>query len=99
MVCEITDSIIGKLNQTKKQIVQQDRFLFRIVPRHFESQIHEQITHVLKGQLELTIDGIMNIFEEGKVAVIASNVKHSARALTDCKVMDVFSPAREDYKF
>lgn len=67
-----------------------------VLPEHYH--IHEQITHVLAGQLEMTIDGITHIIEAGKVAVIPSQVKHSAIALTDCIVMDVFNPAREDYK-
>ena len=29
---------------------------------------------------------------------IPSHVVHSARALTNCKVVDIFSPVREDYK-
>ena len=29
---------------------------------------------------------------------IPSNVVHSAIAVTDCKVIDVFNPVREDYK-
>ncbi len=67
-----------------------------ILPEH--SHFHEQITHVLSGKLELTINGETQIVEPGIVAVIPSNIKHSAIALTDCVALDVFTPVREDYK-
>ena len=67
-----------------------------ILPEH--SHIHEQTTQVIEGQLELTIAGLTQIFEPGQVIVIPSNTLHSAKALTFCKVTDVFSPVREDYK-
>jgi quercetin dioxygenase-like cupin family protein len=65
-------------------------------PEH--SHPHEQITHVVEGKLELTIDGVPQTFSAGEVAVIPSNVRHSARGVTDCLVLDVFHPVREDYK-
>lgn len=67
-----------------------------ILPQH--SHPHEQVTHVLEGQLQITIAWETDIVEPGKVAVIPSGITHSARALTDCYVLDVFFPAREDYK-
>jgi quercetin dioxygenase-like cupin family protein len=67
-----------------------------ILPAH--SHIHEQVTHVLSGQLEMTVNGEVSIIEVGKVALIPSNIVHSAIALTDCFALDVFSPVREDYK-
>ncbi|HCW07839.1 MAG TPA: cupin domain-containing protein [Cytophagales bacterium] len=67
-----------------------------ILPEHEHPQ--EQITHVLEGQLELTVGGETQIAEAGKIVMIPSNVKHSAIARSYCKVMDVFSPVREDYK-
>lgn len=67
-----------------------------ILPQH--SHPHEQVTHVLEGQLEITIAGETDIVEPGKVAVIPSGTIHSARALTHCYALDVFSPVREDYK-
>jgi quercetin dioxygenase-like cupin family protein len=67
-----------------------------MLPQH--SHIHEQTTQVLEGNYQLTIDGETNICENGFVAVIPSNVVHGGIALTDCKLLDVFSPVRGDYK-
>jgi len=65
-------------------------------PEH--SHIHEQIATIQEGKFQLTINGETKILEEGVVAVIPSNAKHSGIALTDCKLMDVFYPVREDYR-
>ncbi|MFN8252075.1 MAG: cupin domain-containing protein [Ferruginibacter sp.] len=67
-----------------------------IVPEH--SHIHEQVAHVLEGKFTLTVDGVPLELETGKIAVIPSNVKHSGIAVTDCKLLDVFCPVREDYR-
>lgn len=67
-----------------------------ILPEH--SHIHEQSTQVIEGKLELVIAGISKVLESGMIANIPSNVIHSGKALTNCKVTDVFSPTREDYK-
>lgn len=61
--------------------------------------VHEQITHILEGELEMVIGNETFHFKAGSVHVIPSNVPHSAYALTDCKVIDAFTPVREDYKF
>ncbi len=67
-----------------------------MLPEH--SHIHEQTTQVIEGKLEMLIDGISTVLEPGMIANIPSNVIHSGKALTNCKVTDVFSPTREDYK-
>jgi quercetin dioxygenase-like cupin family protein len=66
------------------------------IPLH--SHIHEQTTQVIKGKFKLTVNGETKIYENGLVAVIPSNVLHGGVALTNCKIFDVFSPVREDYK-
>lgn len=66
------------------------------LPEHSHAQ--EQVTHVLEGQLELTIAGVIGVVQPGTVAVIPPNVLHSGRALTDCVALDVFTPVRDDYK-
>lgn len=59
---------------------------------------HEQITYLVEGEMEMNIGGEDYVLTAGCFHVIPSNVPHSAYARTDVKVMDFFSPAREDYK-
>ncbi|MCB0632680.1 MAG: cupin domain-containing protein [Saprospiraceae bacterium] len=67
-----------------------------ILPEHHH--IHEQVTNVLEGTLELTVDGETFACTPGTVVTMPPHAPHSGRALTDCKVIDVFRPVREDYK-
>lgn len=59
---------------------------------------HEQITYIIEGQLDMTIGGVLYNLSAGMGHVIPPNTPHSAIALTDCVVIDTFSPVREDYK-
>lgn len=65
------------------------------LPDH--SHPHEQVSHLLEGEFELTVEGVARRMTQGMVAVIPPYANHSGRAYTDCRVMDVFSPRREDY--
>ena len=67
-----------------------------VLPTH--AHFHEQVTTVVEGRFELTVGLETNVYEAGLVAVIPANVPHSGRALTACKLLDVFSPVREDYR-
>ena len=67
-----------------------------LLPEH--SHPHEQVTAVQEGEFEMTIAGSKNHLTPGSVAVIPSNVLHSGRAVTDCTIIDVFHPVREDYR-
>lgn len=66
------------------------------MPIHQHMQ--EQISQVLEGKFELTIAGVRKVYEPGVVAIIPSNVPHGGIAITNCKLLDIFSPVREDYK-
>lgn len=59
---------------------------------------HEQTTMVTEGTFELTVDGDTRIVEAGMFAVIPGNVTHAGRAITSCRIIDVFHPARDDYR-
>lgn len=67
-----------------------------IVPLH--RHVHEQLAFVLEGKFELTVDGEAKILGPGLFAVIPPNIIHGGVAVTDCRLIDVFSPVREDYK-
>ena len=59
---------------------------------------HEQVTLVLSGRFEFTVGTETRVMEAGTCAVIPGHTPHSGRALTACRVIDVFSPARDDYR-
>lgn len=67
-----------------------------ILPLHHH--IHEQITYIIEGELEMTIGSETMVLTPGYYYVIPSNVPHSAIAHTNCIVIDVFSPVREEYR-
>ena len=67
------------------------------LPQH--DHIHEQITYIIEGQLDMVIGSEQVSLTAGSFYVIPSGVSHGAFAATDCKVIDVFNPVREDYKF
>ncbi|UYQ95012.1 cupin domain-containing protein [Chitinophaga horti] len=60
--------------------------------------LHEQITQVEEGSFELTVDAVTQVYTKGMVVVIPSMVEHGGVALTACKLFDIFTPVREDYK-
>lgn len=58
---------------------------------------HEQIANMLEGEFELTLEGQVHVLKPGSVLVIPSEAVHSGKAVTDCRILDVFHPRREDY--
>ena len=66
------------------------------IQRH--RHVHQQCSFGIEGRFELVVDGVPHVLENGVFAIIPSNVWHSGTALTDCKLIDVFSPVREDYQ-
>lgn len=66
------------------------------VPMH--AHPHEQVTYVIEGRFEFTVGDETTILEPGTVALIPGGVTHGGRTITACRVVDVFSPARQDYR-
>ncbi|MBM4135652.1 MAG: cupin domain-containing protein [Nitrospira sp.] len=60
---------------------------------------HEQITYVIEGEMEFTLNGEIRILKAGDGVVILSNQEHSARILNrPTKAVDAWDPIREDYR-
>lgn len=66
------------------------------VPEH--EHIHETIDYIQEGELEMSIGNETIRMYAGMVARVPSNIAHSARAVTNCKVINIFYPVREDFK-
>ncbi len=66
-----------------------------IVPEH--SHVSEQISYILEGALEFTIEGKKLTVSAGEVLVIPPSVPHKAVALVDTLDVDIFSPIRQDW--
>jgi quercetin dioxygenase-like cupin family protein len=61
------------------------------------SHPHEQMVYIVSGRIRFEHSG--GIFEvgPGDCFLVPGNVEHQASALADCEVLDIFTPAREDY--
>jgi quercetin dioxygenase-like cupin family protein len=66
------------------------------LPEH--SHPHEQIVNVLEGKYELLVGGEPHVLNQGDVLVIPGGVPHSGTAHMECRILDVFSPVREEYR-
>jgi quercetin dioxygenase-like cupin family protein len=67
-----------------------------VVPMHQHQ--HEQLTFVIEGRFEFTVGDESTVLEPGMAALIPSNTVHGGRTITACRVIDVFSPTRDDYR-
>lgn len=58
---------------------------------------HEQLVYVIHGTIVIRAGDAEHRAEAGDSFIVPSNVMHQATALEDSVVLDVFTPAREDY--
>jgi quercetin dioxygenase-like cupin family protein len=61
------------------------------------NHIHEQWTHVISGEMLFNMNGDEQLLTAGMAAFIPSDMPHSAKAITECKVIDCFLPIRQDF--
>lgn len=66
------------------------------VPQH--SHMNDQVGYVVRGKLEMTVGDETRTIQAGDSYAIPGGVPHSAVALEDSVVIDVFSPPRNDYR-
>lgn len=67
-----------------------------VLPEH--QHPHEQVAHLTKGKFELTVAGETRTVVPGQLVVIPGDTPHSGKAFTECEILDVFQPIREDYR-
>jgi quercetin dioxygenase-like cupin family protein len=67
-----------------------------VLPEH--SHVHEQVVNVLEGTIEISIEESVYTLGPGSVMCIPSSISHSGKAITRCRVLDVFHPVRDEYR-
>lgn len=61
------------------------------------SHPHIQVSYVAEGRFEVTIDGVMEVVEQGGSFIVPSGLVHGVVALTRGRLVDVFTPHRADF--
>lgn len=94
---EIVEGFHGNFIHTEKMtLAYWDIAKSASLPPH--SHPHEQVVNMLEGEFELVVDGKALRLKPGDVVVIPSNVPHQGQAITECRILDVFQPPRDDYR-
>ncbi len=65
------------------------------MPPHQHPQ--EQIVHILEGRMRLIVEGVAHELSQGDSFYLASNIPHGVETLAPTRVLDTFSPPRNDY--
>ena len=64
---------------------------------HEHHHPQEEVWQVLEGELEITVDGVRAVLGADMVAIVAANVAHSVRAISDGKAIVVDWPVRAGF--
>jgi quercetin dioxygenase-like cupin family protein len=59
---------------------------------------HDQLSYVVSGEVEFTVGSETQLMKPGAVAIIPGGTPHGCRAITTCRLVDAFTPVREDYR-
>ena len=65
------------------------------MPEHKHPQ--EQIIHILSGRMRVFANGGTHELRAGESYYLASNVPHGVETLEKTRVLDTFSPPRDEY--
>jgi quercetin dioxygenase-like cupin family protein len=65
------------------------------MPEHRHSQ--EQIVHILEGRMRLIVEGTPHELKTSDSFYLASNIPHGVETIEDTRVLDTFSPPRDEY--
>jgi quercetin dioxygenase-like cupin family protein len=61
------------------------------------SHPHVQASYVVEGTMEVTIGDVTTVMGQGGSFIVPPNVAHGVKALTPVRLVDCFTPRRDDY--
>jgi quercetin dioxygenase-like cupin family protein len=62
---------------------------------HEHSHPEEEVYEVIEGELEITVDGVVERVRLGLVSIVPPNARHFVRAITDGKLIVINYPLRK----
>jgi quercetin dioxygenase-like cupin family protein len=65
------------------------------MPEHKHTQ--EQIVHIIEGRMRLIVEGTPHELATGDSFYLASNIPHGVETIENTRVLDTFSPPRDEY--
>ena len=65
------------------------------MPEHQHPQ--EQVIHILSGRMTLIVNGTPHELAPGDSFYVASNTPHGVETAEETRVLDTFSPPRDEY--
>ena len=65
------------------------------MPAHQHPQ--EQVVFILEGRMRLIVNGTPHELTPGDSFYLAANVPHGVETIEDTRVLDTFSPPRDEY--
>ena len=89
----VSRKMLGYDNQIMMVLVKFDKGALGSPHSHF----HTQATYCVEGKFEFEINGVKQIVNAGDGVYIEPNLLHSALCLEEGKLIDTFSPVREDF--
>ena len=92
----VADGIVRQMVTADKMMFVRWRFKAGVhVPAHRHP--NEQMVYVLRGAMDLRIEGERQRIQPGQVCWVPENVEHEAWFFEDTVLADVFSPPRQDF--
>ncbi len=85
--------ILGYDNEVMMVLVRFEKGAVGTLHHH----VHRQVSYVDSGRFEVEIDGVKKILQKGDCFFVAPNLVHGVVALDAGCLVDVFTPAREDF--
>ena len=64
---------------------------------NFHHHVHEQVSYVAEGSFSFTVGNETRIVGKGDSVLIPSDAEHGVTCLKAGKLVDVFSPKREEF--
>lgn len=89
----VSRQFVGYNSQIMMVIVKFEKDSIGVLHQHF----HSQITYVASGKFEVTVDGETKILKQGDGFFAQPNIFHEVKCLEAGKLIDSFTPFREDF--